>query len=80
MRIVGNIPHPSISITIFHMNAKYIVKMEAGPMEQSFKFNEEHCSGIEDVKKMIDEEFIRKAHARFNEMFLELKATTERNK
>jgi hypothetical protein len=73
MRIIGTIPHPSISISVFHMNDKFIVKMEAGPMEQTFKFREEEVKGVEDIKKMLDEEFMKKAVERFNEMFLELK-------
>ena len=73
MRIIGTIPHPSISISVFHMNDKFIVKMEAGPMEQTFKFREEEVKGVEDIKKMLDEEFMKKAVERFNEMFLEMK-------
>lgn len=42
MRIIGNIQHPDIRITVFHMNNKFIVKMEAGPMEQVFKFDQEN--------------------------------------
>lgn len=79
MRIVGNIPHPDIRITVFHMNDKFIVKLEAGPMEQAFKFDQEKHPGFEAVKKLIDAEFMRKAHDRFNEMFLEMKAAVERN-
>jgi hypothetical protein len=80
MRVVGHIPHPSISITVFHMNEKYIVKMEAGPMEQSFKFPQDQFPGLEAIKKIVDEEFVSKAHVRFNEMFLDMKATMERSK
>jgi hypothetical protein len=40
MRVLETIPHPSITITIFQMNDKFIVKFEAGPMEQVFKFNQ----------------------------------------
>jgi len=55
MRVVANIPHPSIGITVFSMNDKFIVKLEAGPMEQSFKFSSEEVKGIEDIKKILDE-------------------------
>lgn len=79
MRIVGNIPHPEIRITVFHMNDKYIVKFEAGPMEQTFKFDQQKYPGLEAIQKLIDAEFIRKAHDRFNEMFLDMRAAAERN-
>ena len=79
MRVVGTIPHPSIGITVFSMNDKFIVKLEAGPMEQSFKFTTEEVKGIEDIKKIVDEEFIEKAIARFNEMFLVMKEKRTKN-
>lgn len=76
MRIIDSIPHPSISISIFQMNDKYIVKFEAGPMEQAFKFYTEDVKSVENLKKLINEEFIEKVRQRFNEMFLQMKAAT----
>ena len=73
MRIIDSIPHPSISISIFQMNDKYIVKFEAGPMEQAFKFYTEDLKSVERLKSMINEAFIEKVRARFNDMFLQLK-------
>lgn len=80
MRIIGNIQHPDIRITVFHMNNKFIVKMEAGPMEQVFKFDQEKYPGMESIEKLVDEYFISAALNRFNEMFLELKGAEERFK
>ena len=73
MRIIDSIPHPSISISIFHMNDKYIVKFEAGPMEQAFKFFTEDVKSVERLKTIINEAFIEKVRARFNEMFMQMK-------
>ena len=73
MRIIDSIPHPSISISIFNMNDKYIVKFEAGPMEQSFKFQTEQIKSVENLKKMINDDFIEKVRLRFNDMFLQMK-------
>ena len=73
MRIIDSIPHPSITISIFMMNDKYIVKFEAGPMEQSFKFKTTEVNGLEDLKEKINEAFIEKVRIRFNEMYLQLK-------
>ena len=73
MRIIDFIPHPSISISIFQMNDKYIVKFEAGPMEQAFKFYTEDVKSVERLKSMINEAFIEKVRVRFNDMFLQLK-------
>jgi len=62
------------------MNNKFIVKMEAGPMEQVFKFDQEKYPGMESIEKLVDEHFISAALSRFNEMFLELKSAEERFK
>jgi len=77
MRLIGTILHPGMRISVFHMNGKYIVKLEAGPMEQVFKFSEEEVKGLEDLRQVLDEPFLQKAIARFNEMFADLKAARE---
>lgn len=73
MRIIDSIPHPSISISIFQMNDKYIVKFEAGPMEQAFKYYTEDVKSLEQLKKIVNDEFINKVHLRFKEMFAQMK-------
>jgi len=73
MRIIDSIPHPSISISIFQMNDKFIVKFEAGPMEQAFKFHTEDVKSVDNLKTIINEAFIEKVRVRFNEMFLQMK-------
>lgn len=78
MRVVGNIPHPDILITVFAMNEKYVVKMEAGPMEQTYKIPMDAVQGLDGVQKFFDEAFMQKVLQRFNEMFLDLKAAKQR--
>lgn len=73
MRIIDSIPHTSMSISIFQMNDKFIVKFEAGPMEQAFKFYTEDVKSVEGLKKLINESFIETVRVRFNEMFLQMK-------
>jgi hypothetical protein len=73
MRIVDSIPHESMTISIFQMNDKYIVKFEAGPMEQAFKFHTDQVKSLENLKKLISPEFIEATRSRFNEMFLQMK-------
>ena len=60
MRVIANIPHPKISITIFSMNDKYQIKFEAGPMEQIFKIPHSEINGIEGITKMVDDVFLEK--------------------
>lgn len=72
MRIIATISHPSISISVFQMNEKYIVKFEAGPMEQAFKYTGEQVKGLEHLKTIINDTFIEEVRKRFNEMYLQL--------
>ena len=73
MRIIDSIPHPSMSISIFQMNDKFIVKFEAGPMEQDFKFFTEDVKSVDGIKKLINEAFIETVRIRFYEMFMQMK-------
>ena len=78
MRVIGSIPHPSITISIFSMNDKYQVRFEAGPMEQIFKLSHSEVNGIDGIKKLMDEVFMQKIMDRFNEMYLSFKSAKER--
>jgi hypothetical protein len=73
MRIIDSIPHHSMTISIFQMNDKYQVRFEAGPMEQLFKFTVTEVKGVENLKKLINEDFIEKTRLRFNDMFMQMK-------
>ena len=73
MRIIDSIPHPSMSISIFQMNDKFIVKFEAGPMEQAFKFFTEDVKSVDGIKKLINNTFIETVRVRFNDMFMQMK-------
>lgn len=75
MRIIDTIPHPSITISIFQMNDKFIVKFEAGPMEQSFKFDTADVKSLEGVKAIINPDFIETVRKRFNEMYMQMRGT-----
>jgi len=74
MRIIDTIPHPSIQISVFHMNDKYLVKFEAAMMEQVFKFDTADIKSVDALKQIINAGFIDVVRKRFNEMFLQYKA------
>ena len=73
MRIIDSIPHQSMTISVFQMNDKYLVKFEAGPMEQVFKFSLEEVRSLEKLKELVNENFIEKTYLRFNDMFMQMK-------
>lgn len=69
MRIIAELPHPDMKITIMSMNQKFIVKMEKGVYEQIFKVSEmDLTDGVNSVFELLDEEFLTKANERFKEM------------
>lgn len=68
MRIVADIPHPRYKIQVFSYNSRYIVKIELGQFEQTFKINEGDVAGLEDVKKMITEDLLKNSLDRFLSM------------
>ena len=78
MRIVGEIPHPSCKITIFAWNNRYLIKLENGMFEQTFKINQFDVSGDSEVFQMVDETFVREALIRFEEMSGSLHAAISR--
>ena len=65
MRTVAEIPHHTFRISIFSYNAKYIVKIELAQYEQLFKIAETDVAGLEDLKKMISDEFLENCMERF---------------
>lgn len=75
MRIIDAIPHPLMTISIFQMNDKYIVKFEAGPMEQVFKFRSDQVQGVQDVKNKITQQFQQEVVQRFHQMKEQLAQT-----
>ncbi|MBS1508815.1 MAG: hypothetical protein JSS79_19415 [Bacteroidetes bacterium] len=68
MRVVGEIAHPELKITIFQWNNRYLIKLEAGLLEQTFKIHEYDISSEEDLRKIVSAEFIKEAIDRFNSM------------
>lgn len=68
MRVIGEIQHPSCKITVFMWNGKYLIKLERGPIEQTFKVSEIDVTGEDDIHAILNEAFMQKALARFDEM------------
>jgi len=57
MRIVGEIEHPNLKITIFHHENKYSVQVEDGQVSQNYKFREDTTlSSVEIVKELFKAE------------------------
>lgn len=69
MRIIGNIEHPILKITVFKMDNKFSVKFESGLYEQTYKFrSSDVVSGLEAIKKMVDATFCEEVLQELNKM------------
>jgi hypothetical protein len=69
MRVIAELPHPEFKITIFSMNQKFIVKIEKGILEQSYKLAEmDLTDGVNSVFEILDEEFLKGVNTRFMDM------------
>ena len=68
MRVIADIPHPRYKIQIFLYNAKYLVKIELGQFEQTFKIAETDVNGLEELKRMITDQLLRNSLERFLSM------------
>jgi len=79
MRIIAELPHPEFKISILNMNNKYIVKIEQGSFEQTYKIAEiDLLDGVNSIFEILDEAFLKTVAARFMEMRKDFKETFQR--
>ncbi len=80
MRIVGEIVHPRLKITIFKNDGKFSLKCESGLLEQIYKFrDDDRLATADDVKKVIDASFIEKMEEILRGMYDARMSAMQRN-
>lgn len=83
MRHVADIPYPQVRITLFAWNGKYLLKLEQGPLEQTYKVPELDLIGLVppdvEIRQILDDEFLTAAVARFRAMHDDLRAAQARH-
>ena len=79
MRYIKDIPHQQFKISIYQWNNKYIIKIEAGMFEQTYKIDEYEITNLEEIEKCIDEPFLIKVSERFEAMHEDFDKTLKRN-
>ena len=78
MRIVGEISHRDCKITLFSWNNRYLIKLVAGFLEQTYKVNQFDITSEDDLYRIVDAPFISEALDRFKEMNISLRSAMER--
>ncbi len=68
MRVLREIPNPNCKITLFAWNNRYLIKLEQGLLEQTYKINQFDVADEDEVIRMVDAEFVQQAIKRFSEM------------
>ena len=68
MRVVKEISYPDLKITVFHWNNRYLIKLEAGLFEQTYKIQEYDVSSEQEVIELIDDNFTNKVVTIFHQM------------
>lgn len=80
MRILGNIPHPIIKITVMALNDKLVLKLEYDLLEQTYKIR--ICDEIPNfnaIEKLVDEQFLNSCIERFKTMHHDLYESINKN-
>ena len=80
MRHVADIPHPAVKITLLAWNGKFLLKLEQGNLEQTYKVAElDLLTGSDaEVRELLDDAFLAAAIARFPAMRADLHAAQSR--
>lgn len=65
-------------VTLFQWNNRYLIKIEAGPMEQTFKVDQFEFAGDDELISLLDETFMKEALARFSDMASSMQSARER--
>jgi len=68
MRLIKEIPHERYRISVHNYNAKYLVKIELGQFEQTFKIGETDVQSLDDLEKMITTQLLSNCLQRFIQM------------
>jgi hypothetical protein len=54
MRMIKEIPHDKYKISIFSWNNKYIIKLEYGQLEQTYKVSEWDLTSEDEVAEIVN--------------------------
>jgi len=68
MRIIGEIPHQACKITLYHWNNRYLIKFEQELLEQTYKVQEYDIASVDEVRRMITDEFVTATLKQFETM------------
>ena len=57
MRYIKDIPNPRYKIGLYQWNSKYIIKIESGMYEQTYKIDDYEVASTDELEACMDEAF-----------------------
>ncbi|HEV7378490.1 MAG TPA: hypothetical protein VGN64_01745 [Dyadobacter sp.] len=79
MRYIKDIPNKEFKIGIYQWNNKYIIKIEIGMFEQTYKIDQYEVETIEEIEKCMDSQFLTAVTRTFETMGAQFHDTLLRN-
>lgn len=77
MRVLSEQTHEDIKITIFQWNNRYLIKLEQGLLEQTYKIDQFDVAESQ-LRNVVDESFLQQVRVRFTEMYKSLHEAIQR--
>ena len=68
MRVVKEINNDKCKITVFSWNGKYLIKLEQGDLEQTYKVDEMDLISENDIDEILNGQFVDEAMKLFRSM------------
>jgi hypothetical protein len=68
MKIIGDIPHPVYKVTLYAWNNRYLLKIEHGMYEQTYKVDETEVDSAETFRHLLASDFGQKVRQVFISM------------
>ncbi|MCE7039316.1 hypothetical protein [Dyadobacter sp. CY312] len=79
MRYIKDITNSRFKIGVYQWNNKYIIKIENGMYEQTYKIDQYEVANVEEIEKCIDEVFLGVVAKTFDTMEGDFTQTLLRN-
>ncbi|MCE7072732.1 MULTISPECIES: hypothetical protein [Dyadobacter] len=79
MRYIKDIPNDKFKIGLYQWNNKYIVKIESGMYEQTYKIDDYEIESPAEIERCMDESFIAAITSRFDAMHDDFSESLRRN-
>ena len=73
MKTTTKITHPIMDISVYLRENTYLIKIVLDQFEQIFRIKQLDVTGMEDIEKMLTEDFLNKVYMRFVEMSKDFK-------